>query len=62
MTVEETAANIKAHIERMADEAAERYDRIHGRTEDWLDERFRRMCVRNVVRAVLVDYLLGNIK
>jgi hypothetical protein len=62
MTAEQAAGNINGHIERLADEVAERYDRIHGRTEDWLNESFRRQQVRQCVRQTLHDFLLGELK
>jgi len=59
-SAEEAAANIIAKINELAADAAKRFDAIHGRAEDWLNEDFRRRMVTEVVRDVLVNYLLGR--
>lgn len=60
MIPDKIAESIKAQIERLARDAADRYDGIHGQPEDWLDFDFRRQWVERIVREVLIDWLSGK--
>lgn len=51
MTVEVNA--VKTVVEELVRSAGERLDRVHGRTEDRLNEDFRRHKVEQIVREVL---------
>lgn len=58
--VEKTVEAIKEAVELLARDAGKRFDQIHGRTEDWLNEDFRRRKVEQTVREVMVNYLIGD--
>ena len=59
MTAEQTAENIKAKIDELANKAAERMDALAS-DYDWLDPRVRHRAMEHAVREVLVDFLLGQ--
>jgi prefoldin subunit 5 len=60
MTAEQAAENIKAKIDELANKAAERMDALADVVSDhnWLDPRIRHRAVEQVVREVLIDFLL----
>jgi len=60
VTVEETVENIKIAVDGMAREAGNRLDKVYARPEAWLDDAWRRRQVESIVRAVLIDYLIGK--
>jgi prefoldin subunit 5 len=62
MTAEQAAENIKAKIDELANKAAERMDALADVVSDhnWLDPRIRHRAVEQVVREVLIDFLLGE--
>jgi len=41
----------------LATEIAARFDEVHGRTEDWLNENFRRQTVDRIARDVIAEFL-----
>ena len=62
MTAEQTAENIKVKIDDLANKAAERMDVLADvvSEHDWLDARIRHRAVEQVVREVMIDWLLGR--
>ena len=62
MTAEQAAENIKAKIDELANKAAERMDALADVVSDhnWLDPRIHHRAVEQVVREVLIDFLLGE--
>ena len=59
MTAEQAAENIKAKIDELATDAGDRMDALAD--VNWLDPSIRRRAVEQIVREVLVDFLLGRI-
>jgi hypothetical protein len=57
ISADKAAENIKNKIEELSEEVAERFDMIDPK--DWLNENFRRMQIKRVVREVLIDFLMG---
>jgi DNA-binding GntR family transcriptional regulator len=45
---------------KLATEIAARVDSEHGRTEDWLNENFRRQIVDRHARDVLAEFWTGR--